>query len=245
MPHPGNARLMAAPRSGLLAAAAVAALTAGAPSALGKQNPWFPLRPGTTYRYEGSENGVREVDLMHVTRRTRTILGHRTTVVHDRVFERGRVVEDTFDYYWPDARGTVWYYGEDTKELDAQGRVKSREGSWLAGRDGGRQGIVMPARPHIGRTYRQEFLKGHAEDYAKIVSIGGNVITTHEWTPLEPGVLDAKYYERGVGTIREASIRGGHEYLSLVRVTRAQRTRASSARIAQRSWSRQRPPILR
>lgn len=163
---------------------------------------------------------MREVDIVHVSHRTKTILGKKATVVHDRVFEHGRVVEDTLDYYRRDAKGNVWYYGEDTKELDAHGRVKSREGSWLAGKDGGRRGIVMPAHPRVGQSFREEFLKGHAEDYAKIVRIEGDLLTTHEWTPLEPGVLDAKYYRRGVGTVREASIKGGREYLSLVRVTR-------------------------
>ena len=204
-------------------AALVAALAGVASSAGGAQtieNPWFPLRPGTTYRYQGTDSGVREIDLVHVTHKKKTILGKKTTVVHDRVFEHGRVVEDTFDYYWQDRRGAVWYYGEDTKELDAHGRVTSREGTWQAGVNGGRQGIIMPAHPRVGQRYREEFEKGHAEDYAKVVRIRGDLLTTHEWTPLEPGVLDAKYYRRGVGTVREASIKGGREYLSLVRVTR-------------------------
>ena len=77
-------------------------------------NPWFPLRPGTTLRYRGEQDGVPGKEVFTVTRRTRTILGVATTVVHDRVFERGRLQEDTLDYYAQDRRGVVWYLGEDT-----------------------------------------------------------------------------------------------------------------------------------
>jgi hypothetical protein len=204
----------------LITTAGALALTSGSTSARPIDNPWLPLRPGTTLRYEGTDSGVREVDLVHVTRRTKAILGKATTVVHDRVFEHGRVVEDTFDYYWQDAKGTVWYYGEDTKELDAHGHVKSREGTWRAGVDGARRGVIMPAHPRVGMRYRQEYYKGHAEDYAEVVRIQGGLLTTHEWSRLERGVLDGKYYRRGVGVVREASLKGGREYLSLVRATR-------------------------
>ena len=73
----------------------------------------------------------------------------------------------------------------------------------------------MPARPHVGRSYRQEIYAGHAEDHFKIESISGNSMVTHEWTPLEPGVLDQKVYVRGVGTTSEDSLRGGNEHLHL------------------------------
>src|SRR4051794_35090960 len=87
-------------------------------------NPWFPLTPGKTLRYLGQADGVPGVDVFAVTHRTKRILGVNATVVHDQVILHGRVVEDTLDYYAQDARGNVWYLGEDTKELDRHGRVK-------------------------------------------------------------------------------------------------------------------------
>jgi hypothetical protein len=178
-------------------------------------NPWFPLKPGTVLRYRGSDERVPVRDVFSVTRTTRAVPGGRARVVHDRVFKHGRVVEDTLDWYGQDAAGNVWYFGERTKELNARGHVISREGSWQAGRDGARAGIFMPARPRVGRSYLQEYYKGHAEDHFKIESIRANRMVTHEWTPLEPGVLDQKVYQRGVGTTSEDSLRGGSEHLRL------------------------------
>jgi hypothetical protein len=217
----------------------LAAAAALAPSAAGSatsdprpvDNPWFPLTPGTTLRYSGTDNGVRVVDLFTVTHQSRRIAGVATVAVHDRVLKRGHVAEDTMDWYAQDRAGNVWYYGEATKELDAHGRVTSREGSWLSGVRGARPGIFMPAHPRPGQSFRQEYFKGHAEDHFKIVTLDGKIhvkgassnhaMRTTEWSPLEPGVLDAKYYVRGIGTVREASVKGGREYLSLTAVTRA------------------------
>jgi hypothetical protein len=207
----------------LIATYAVTAVAAaGSPAHVSAQvdNAWFPLEPGTVIRYAGTDDGVPSKDVLVVTNKTRAVPGGRARIVHDRVFKHGRVVEDTLDWYAQDRAGNVWYFGENTKELDAHGRVTSREGSWEAGRDSARAGIFMPAHPRAGRSYRQEYNKGHADDHFKIVSIKGDRMTTHEWTPLEPGVLDEKVYERGLGTTREASLRGGREYLHLVSVKR-------------------------
>jgi len=43
-----------------------------------------------------------------------------------------------------------------------------------------------------------------------------DALLTKEWTPLEPDVLDHKYYVRGIGEVREVSVRGATEALSLV-----------------------------
>ena len=179
-------------------------------------NAWFPLKPGTVLRYSGTDEGVPVKDVFSVTSKTRRVAGGRARIVHDRVFKHGRVVEDTLDWYAQDAAGNVWYFGEATKELDANGRVTSREGSWEDGVHGARAGVFMPAHPRVGRSYRQEYYKGHAEDHFRIVSIQGSKMVTHEWTPLEPGVLDRKVYARGVGETSEDSLKGGAEHLHLV-----------------------------
>ena len=53
-------------------------------------------------------------------------------VIHDQVFLNGELTEDTFDWEAQDAAGNVWYFGEDSKELE-DGVVVSTEGSWEAG----------------------------------------------------------------------------------------------------------------
>jgi len=191
-------------------------------------NPYFPLTPGTTLIYRGETEDVATRDKVIVTSQTKTILGITTTVVHDLAYEDGVLVEDTFDWYAQDKAGNVWYFGEDTKELDEKGNVISTEGSWEAGVDGAEPGIIMEANPQIGDRYYQEFYRGVAEDQAKVLELDAsicvrygcfdNVLVTKEWTRLEPGVVENKYYAKGVGLIFEVIVKGGDEQSELVRV---------------------------
>jgi hypothetical protein len=192
-------------------------------------NPWFPLKPGTTYVYRGSKDGQPSRDVFKVTRDTKVIQGVRCTSVSDRLYKGGRLAERTTDWYAQDRAGNVWYFGEDTAELAPNGKVKTTEGSWQAGVNGARAGILMPAHPRIGQTARQEYYKGHAEDHFRVLSVSARVRTpagsspsallTEEWTPLEPGVLDHKVYARGIGTVSERTVKGGSERNTLVSVT--------------------------
>ena len=183
-------------------------------------NPWLPFRPGTTYVYRGVRDGKPSRDVVRVTSRKTVIDRVRCTAVEDRLYLSGRLRERTTDWYAQDAKGNVWYYGEATAELDRSGRVTSTEGSWRAGRDGAKAGIVMPARPRVGQAFRQEYYKGHAEDHFRIIRITGRRLLTKEWTPLEPGVVDHKLYVRGVGMVREETIKGDDERARLVTVRR-------------------------
>ena len=217
----------------LALAPAAAAATPFRPAAFVARvdNRWFPLVPGTVYVYHGIKDGKPSRDVVRVTDATRTILGVKATSVRDDLYVEGRLEERTTDWYAQDRAGNVWYLGEDTAELDARGRVTSREGSWLAGVHGARPGIYMPARPVVGSSGRQEYLKGHAEDHFRVVSLDATVsapalssthaLLTEEWTPLEPGVLDHKLYVRGVGTVFEQTEKGGNERAELVSMTRA------------------------
>lgn len=191
-------------------------------------NKYFPLTPGTTFTYRGETEGIPSRTETSVTYDTKVILGVTCTVVHDQVFEKGVLVEDTFDWYAQDVDGNVWYFGEDTKELDKHGNVISTEGSWEAGVDGAEAGIIMEANPQVGDRYYQEFLRGVAEDQAKVLQLDAsicvqygcfdNVLVTKEWSRLEPGVVDNKYYAQGVGSIYEVTVKGGDEVSELVHI---------------------------
>jgi hypothetical protein len=197
-------------------------------------NAWFPLKPGIVYIYHGTDNGKRARDVVHVTHSKVTIDGVSCRVIRDRLFLNGRLEERTKDYYTQDEDGNVWYFGEDTAELDAQGNVINTEGSWRTGRNGAQAGIFMEANPQVGDQYQQEFLRHHAEDHYKVLSLAAkikvpfgtfgrnrlkhNVELTKEWTPLEPKVRDHKYYVRGVGEVKEKTVKGGLEVARLVRI---------------------------
>ena len=193
-------------------------------------NPWFPLVPGTTFVYRGVKDGEPTRDVVHVTSRVRVVDGVRCIAVTDRLYASGRLAERTTDWYAQDRRGNVWYFGEATAELDRAGHVTSTEGSWLAGRNGAKAGIYMTARPTVGQSRLQEYYKGHAEDHFAVVSLRARVsvpyttsnraLLTKEWTPLEPGTLDHKYYVRGIGNVKEVTVKGPLERSELVSVHR-------------------------
>ncbi len=192
-------------------------------------NPYFPLKPGSKYRYKGNKEGTPMTDVLRVTHRTKTILGVKATVVHDVVRMHGRREEVTNDFYAQDRHRNVWYFGEATKELDRHGNTISTEGSFKAGVNGARAGLYIPGHPKVGQSARQESYNGQAEDHFKILDLEAQVsvpfVSTHqalrtkEWTPLEPNVLDNKYYVRGVGTVREVAVKGPVERLRLVSFT--------------------------
>jgi hypothetical protein len=205
---------------GCLCAASTASAAAPAFDHPGR-NAWFPLRPGTTFVYTGEKDGRNGRDVVRVTSRTKTIRGVRCREVDDRLYLEGHLAERTTDWYAIDNGGTVWYFGEATAELSNAGKITSREGSWLAGVHGAKAGVFMPAHPAVGTSFRQEYLRGHAEDHFAVLSLSASVVVpytasahgllTKEWTPLEPDTLDHKLYIRGVGLAKEETIKGGNE----------------------------------
>jgi hypothetical protein len=189
-------------------------------------NPYFPLPVGRQWIYREGDQRVE----VTVTDRTKLIAnGVVARVVRDEVTRKGVPVEITDDYYAQDSKGTVWYLGEATTEYE-HGKPVSMEGSFEAGVDGAQAGIVMPAHPKVGMRYRQEFYKGHAEDRAKIVSLRErvkvplkryrNALMTLDSNPLEPDVLEAKFYARGVGVVLSVELSGGGDREELVRLRR-------------------------
>ena len=191
-------------------------------------NPYMPWIPGTRWVFEGVSDGRHERNVVEVTDRTKAVMGVTTTVVHDQVFSDGELAEDTFDWYAQDSAGNVWYFGEDTAEYK-NGSVTSREGSWEAGVDGAQPGIVMLANPTVGERYHQEFRKGEAEDVGEVIALGksvsvpygdlNEVLVTADTTPLEPQILEHKFYASGIGVVVERVISGGQEISRLVSYT--------------------------
>jgi hypothetical protein len=191
-------------------------------------NPWFPMRPGTTWIYSGRQDGQRSVDIVTASRRTRVIDGVRTRISYDRLLLGGVLRERTSDYFAQDRCGNVWYFGEDTAELNARGQVTSREGSFHAGVAGGQPGVIMQRHPQLHRRFRQEWSSGQAEDVFSAVSRHAvarvprgtfrHALRTRETSRLEPGVVDGKFYARGIGEVAEFTVRGPAEPLRLISV---------------------------
>jgi len=191
-------------------------------------NPYLPLVPGSVWRYRSSSPEGDETDVVTVTDRTKVVDGVTTTVVHDVAKdESGAIIEDTYDWYAQDSAGNVWYFGEATTAYD--GKKPSTEGSWEAGVDGAQAGLAMPATPRVGDGYAQEYSKGVAEDHGEILAVDATVsipfgsydkvVRTEDTTPLEPGLVEQKYYAPGLGVVMEKTVAGGEELVELVSFT--------------------------
>ena len=173
-------------------------------------NPLLPFPVGATWSYQAETDEGLEVIEIVVEVDTFAVWGADARVVRDTVFVADEMVEDTWDWYAQDARGHVWYLGEETYEYE-NGEVVCECGAWEAGVDGALPGIVMLADPQPGDTYRQEFYEGEAEDYAEIVELDVTVtvpagtfdgcITTRDLSAIDPGLDEYKYYCPGVGNV--------------------------------------------
>jgi hypothetical protein len=182
-------------------------------------NRYFPLVPGKTLRYSGVRDGKPTEHMFTVTHQTKVVMGVRCAVISDIVTQSHSLVEKTTDWYAQDAAGNVWYFGEDTAEYQ-NGVVTTTAGTWEAGVDKAQPGIVMPAAPKVGRSYRQEYRPGVALDEARILSLDtsvrvpagtfSHVVVTVDRNPLDPSKVERKWYAPGVGFVQAILHGGGH-----------------------------------
>ena len=172
-------------------------------------NKYFTLTPGKKMIYESeTQDGLERIEV-YITNEKKLVMGIETAVVWDRVWLNDELIEDTRDWYAQDKEGNVWYFGEDSKTL-VDNKVVSTKGSWEAGIDNAKPGIIMMANPQVGESYRQEYYKGEAEDKADVLSLNelvkvsfgefSNCIKTLDYTSLEPDVKENKYYCSEVGS---------------------------------------------
>ncbi|NET40650.1 calcium-binding protein [Okeania sp. SIO2B3] len=209
-----------------LAQATLPALpTANFESSAEINNPYFPLKPGSIYIYEGeetdSDTGELEVEqeIFFVTNQTKEILGVTTRVVEEKVFENGLLSEEELAYYAQDTDGNVWLMGEDEieYEYDEQGQlISTEEDSWQAGQEENLPGYVMVASPQVGDAYYEQFQIGEEEEQAEVVSADAsvstnfgnynNVVQIREFSELDPDEFEFSYYAPGVGQVLEEEV---------------------------------------
>jgi len=186
-------------------------------------NPYFPLKPGTTHIYKGTRDGVPTETRYTVTNQTKTVMGVKTLVIKDVVTQNHSLVEKTSDWYAQDSKGNVWYFGENTAEY-ANGVVTNTDGTWEAGVDHALPGIVMEATSKVGDHYRQEYRPGIAEDTATVLQTNASikvpagtynhVMVTRDINPLDPTKHEKKWFAPGVGFVHADLHQGGHHEIS-------------------------------
>ena len=170
-------------------------------------NPYMPLVPGLVKIFESGDETIT----VTVTDRTREIMGITAVVVSDVVEEGGELIEVTDDWFAQDNAGNVWYMGEHVLNYE-DGVISDLDGSFEAGEDFARAGILVKATQVIGDVYRQEWFLDEAEDMAMVVAIDASedapaancsesCLQTREWSPLEPDVSEYKFYAPYIGVI--------------------------------------------
>jgi len=207
-----------------------------------KDNLYLPMAIGQTYVYEAEEeDGLIRNEITNTSRTKKVKLGKIKvicTVVYDVEWiyveeeDEWFKTEETDDWYAWDNEGNVWYFGEDTTEYlyDDEWNLigTSTAGSWEAGVDGAEPGILMLADPHPGDSYRQEYYEGEAEDMGQVLNLNASVsveygdfedcLKTKEWTRLEPGNIEHKYYAPGVGLVYIKELKGKTVQVELVEI---------------------------
>jgi hypothetical protein len=185
-------------------------------------NPFFPLIVGNEWVYAAEDQEIT----VTVTNETKLIDDVTCRVVRKSVDEDGTVIEVTDDWYAQDNDGNVWRCGELTRDFELfegdnpPDAELTGVGGFKAGEDGARPGIIMPADPQVGDAYRQEAVFGDAEDVAEVTSITGtetapatsctgDCVVTREFSALDLGDDQNKYYKSGVGLILSVLIDGG------------------------------------
>ncbi len=190
-------------------------------SSRGRNNPYFiPLRPGYQLVLEGEDEDEGETveikvqitvtgqkeRISFVTPGGRTIT-LRARVIEEREWEDGELIEVSRNWF---ARcretGDIYYFGEDVDDYE-DGEIVGHGGAWRAGVDGAQPGIIMPATFLLGSRYFQEVAPGVAEDRAKHVGMGLEVmgfagcVAVLETSRLDAGAESMKYYCPGVGLV--------------------------------------------
>lgn len=191
-------------------------------------NSFRPVKIGYQWEYAGGGEKI----VIDVLNETKLIDDVNCVVVRDRVEQDGELIEDTNDWFAQAKNGDVWYCGEEVKDFDSFDgdaprlpELVSIDGSFKAGRDGDKPGILFLGSPKRGAVYRQEFSASNAEDAVKVLSttysFGKNpkldqfvppalaqlfcaksdCVVTRDFTPIDPApkAIERKYYAKGVG----------------------------------------------
>jgi hypothetical protein len=176
-------------------------------------NPYFVLQPGHQLQLEGGGQKL----LITVLDETKVIDGVTTRVVEEREWKKGELHEVARNYFaFCEQTKDVFYFGEEV-EFYENGKVVRRDGSWLAGVDGNKAGLMMPGSPKPKMRYYQELAPKAAMDRAEIISISETCKTPAgtftgcmkvlEGSALEPLAREYKYHAPGIGLVADGDMK--------------------------------------
>jgi hypothetical protein len=177
------------------------------------RNQYFVMEPGFQLVLEGDDTKL----LITVLDETKTVAGVTTRVVEEREWKDGELYEVARNYFaMCEQTKDVFYFGEDV-DFYEKGKVVKHDGSWLAGKDGNKAGLIMPGTPIVGMKYYQEIAPKVAMDRAEIISLDETCKTpagtfskcmkVKEGSAIELLVTEYKYHAPEIGLIRDEDLR--------------------------------------
>lgn len=136
-------------------------------------NPLFPVSTQASVLFTGTVNNKpfrTEVTLLPFTRIVSWNGIQVETLVSQYVaYLDSRVEEVAYDLYAQADDGSVWYFGEDVSDF-RNGLIYTKEGTWLAGKDGP-PAMIMPANPKVGDSFRAENMPGIAFEEVTVTAV--------------------------------------------------------------------------
>jgi hypothetical protein len=171
------------------------------------------------YVYEGrTEDGEEHIEVRKQLQ-SLNVAGIVCGILSEQTWINSQLVEVVEEYLAEDAEGNLWLMGLSVDNFSDEGVFINHYGSWKAGVEGAKPGIVMLNDPQPGEKYRQEYFFNIAEDQAEVIETGITVstkmatfedcIVIREWSDLEPGILDYKIYALGIGLVKEVNLSTG------------------------------------
>jgi hypothetical protein len=182
-------------------------------------NRFLPISKFHRTVLKGVDTGQRLRIVRTLQHRTKAFTYHHESVkaalVKDVVtnVKARRRIEKTIDYFAQDKAGTVYYFGEDVNEYSRNGHI-NHEGQWRLGRDTHTPGILMPAHPKLGDSFKSEAVPHVTHETDHIVAVGRNErIAGHRYRHVikirenagPPPEVEFKTYAPGTGVITEAN----------------------------------------
>lgn len=199
-------------------------------------NPYYPLAIGNVWEYE-SDDGTGRVEVLNETKLIDGVtcivvndFVDEGDAIEDTNDWIGQRTDGTVVYCGEEVKDYEFFLGD----IPMLPELVSIDGSFKVGRDGAFPGTLFLASPSVGDTYRQEFSAGNAEDAATVLSTtysfgngqglddyvpedlantlcgdNSDCVVTAEYTPIEPGVLERKYYANGIGLFLEVNLETG------------------------------------
>jgi len=176
------------------------------------RNQYFVLEPGFQLVLEGGDTKLQ----ITVLDETKTVDGVLTRVVEEREWKNGKLYEVSKNYFaMCEQTKDVFYFGEDV-DFYENDKVVKHDGSWLAGTNGNKAGLMMPGTPKLTMKYYQEIAPGLAMDRAEIVSLDETCKTpagtfsgcmkVKETSAIEFFAKEYKYHAPGIGLVRDEDL---------------------------------------